>query len=141
MPYQAIERVDAGGSIIRLEKVLFFPNSVEYGSSGGVPSGGTLALLGPGNTTTGIRVPSDQKIMGASVQVNVIDALRTFNVSIRVNGIEVATLTLPLSSLGSLIASLNVPVLAGDVITVFMVRASGTGASTFAQMRIQIMMG
>jgi hypothetical protein len=141
MSYRARERIDEGGGIVRYQNVDFFPNSIEFGSTGGVPSGGTLALLGPGNTTTGIRVPSDQKIMGASIQVNVVDALRTYNVSIRVNGIEVATLGLPISSLGSQTASLNIPVLAGDVVTIFMVRASGTGSSTFSQMRIQLMMG
>lgn len=141
MAFQATERVDDGGGVIRLQSVNFFPNSIGFGSSGGVSTGGSIALLGPGNTTTGVRVPADQKIMGASILVSAIDASRTFNVSIRVNGVEAATLALPVSSLGSQTTSLNVPVVAGDAVTVLVVRTSGSGASTFNQMRVQILMG
>lgn len=112
--------------------------TVEFGNTGGVPTGGTIGLLGPGNTSTGSRVEAAKRITGASFQVNAIDASRTYNASIRVNGVEQATLALPLSSLGSQTTSLNVPLNAGDAITVFIVRTSGAGASTFVQMRVKI---
>jgi hypothetical protein len=141
MPFRAVERVDAGGGVVRFQTVTFFPNSLEFGNTGGVPSGGTIALLGPGNTTTGVRVPADQRIMGASIQVNVIDALRTFNLSIRVNGIQQDTVPLGLSLLGAQNVALNIPLLATDVVTLFLVRTSGTQASTFTQMRAQLLVG
>lgn len=138
---RAVERVDDGSGVVRLQNVDFIPNSIGFGNTGGVPSGGTLGLLGPGNTSTGIRVPYDQRIMGVSLQVNVIDTARAYNLSIRVNGVEVSTLSLALSTLGNQNVSLNIPVLTGDVITLFMVRTSGTQASTFTQIRAQILMG
>lgn len=141
MAFQATERVDDGGGVIRLQTVNFFPNSIGFGNTGGVPSGGTLGLLGPGNTSTGIRVPADQKIMGVSLQVNVVDASRTYNLSIRVNGVEQATLALGLSTLGAQNTALNIPLVTGDVVTIFMVRTSGTQASTFTQMRAQLLVG
>lgn len=141
MPFRAVERIDEGNGIVRYQTVEFFPNSIEFGNTGGVPSGGTIALLGPGNTTTGVRVPTDQRIMGASIQVNVIDAIRTFNLSIRVNGIEQATIPLGLSLLGAQNVALNIPLIATDVITLFVVRTSGTQASTFTQMRAQLLVG
>jgi hypothetical protein len=141
MPYTAIQREEPGGGIVRLQKVNFFPNSIGYGNTGGVPPGGTIALLGPGSTNLGIRVPADMKLMGASFLVNLIDASRTFNASIRVNGAEVAAIPLPLSTLGAQVTSLNIPVVTGDVVTVVIVRTSGTGASTFIQMRVQVLVG
>lgn len=141
MPLRARERVDAGGGIVRFQNVDFFPGSLEFGNTGGVPSGGTIALLGPGNASVGVRVPSDQRIWGASLQVNVIDVARTFNLSIRVNGVEQATLALGLSLLGAENVAMNVPLLAGNLITVFMVRTLGVQASTFSQMRAQILVG
>jgi hypothetical protein len=138
---RAIERVDDGTGIIRIQSVDFIPNSIGFGNTGGVPSGGTLGLLGPGNTSVGIRVPYDQRIMGVSLQVNVIDTARTFNLSIRVNGVEVSTLALALSTLGTQNVALNIPVVTGDVITLFMVRTSGAQASTFTQIRAQLLTG
>lgn len=141
MPYLAIERVDDGSGIVRLQQVSFFPNSIGFGNTGGVPSGGTVGLLGPGNTSVGFRVPADQKIMGVSLQVNVVDATRAYSLSIRVNGVEVGTLALPVSTIGNQNAALDIPLVTGDVVTLFMVRTSGAQASTFTQMRAQLLVG
>ena len=80
----------------------------------------------------GYRVIRAGTITGASIQVDALDATRSFTLSVRLNGAEVQTLTLPVSTLG-VDGTFGVPtaVVAGDIITVFMVRASGGGASTF----------
>jgi hypothetical protein len=72
-------------------------------------------------------------ITNASVQVDVVDAARAYNLDVRVNGVSVATLALPVSTLGAdtCTAPISVAVACGDIITAFMVRTAGGGASTF----------
>jgi hypothetical protein len=78
----------------------------------------------------GQRQISAGTICGASLQVNVASA-NSYNLSIRVNGVEVATLALPAGSTGAHTAALSVAFLAGDVITTFLVRTAGSGTSAF----------
>jgi hypothetical protein len=103
----------------------------QFGNTSGVPGAGTRQLASPGNTLVGIRMNRAGTIKGASIQVDVIDATRTFDLDIRLNGTSVATLALPVSTLGAHSTALSVAVAAGDVITTFMVKTSGGGASTF----------
>lgn len=72
-------------------------------------------------------------ITDASIQVNAADGARTYNLSIRVNGVEVATLTLVSGTTGNdtCIVHLAAPVVCGDVVTAFLVRTAGVGGSTF----------
>jgi len=65
--------------------------------------------------------------------VDVVDAARAYDLDIRVNAVSVATLALPVSTIGAdtCTAPLSVAVVCGDVITAFLVRTAGGGASTF----------
>jgi len=103
----------------------------QFGRSGAVPGGGTLQLFGPGSTTTGFRMDRPGTITGGSIQVNVVDAVRAYKLSIRVNGVEVALVALPVATLGASSVALAVAVVAGDLLTAFMVLTAGAGASTF----------
>jgi hypothetical protein len=71
-------------------------------------------------------------ISGASIQVDSVDAARAYDLDIRVNTVSVATLALPVSTIGANTAAFAVAVVAGDVITAFLVRTAGVGASTFS---------
>lgn len=106
---------------------------MQFGNIAAVPGGGTLQLLGAGSTTVGYRQFSAGTIDNASIQVNTADAARSYNLSIRVNGVEVATLVLPAGSTGAdtCTSPLSAAVNCGDVITAFLVRTAGVGGSTF----------
>lgn len=104
----------------------------QFGRSTQVPGGGTLQLLGPGDTTVPLRVNRAGAIVGASIQVNMVDASRTFDLQIWQNGASVATVSLPLSTLGAARSDLNVAVAVGDLILAYLVRTTGVGASTFS---------
>ncbi len=110
-----------------------YPAKFQFGNTVSVPAGGTLQLQGPGNTLSGLRVNRAGNITGASIQVNVADGARSYNLDIRVNGVSVATLALPAGSSGAHTAALAVAVAAGDVITAFMVRTAGAGPSAFGE--------
>lgn len=73
-------------------------------------------------------------IDNASIQVDAADGARTFNLEIRVNGVTVATLTLVSGTTGNdtCTVPISAAVVCGDVITAFLVRTAGVGASTFA---------
>lgn len=110
----------------------------QFGRTVVVPGGGTLQQQGPGNTLAGVRVNRAGTITGGSIQVNVVDAVRAYKLSIRVNGVEVALVALPVGTIGASTAALAVAVVVGDVITAFMVRTAGAGASTFSEQHAMI---
>lgn len=112
--------------------------TLEFGNTGGVPVGGSVGLLSAGNTSAGARMMRAGRITSASIQVNAADGVRNYNLSIRVNGVEVATVALAIGTTGNHSAALSVAVAAGDAVTAFMVRTSGAGASTFTQMHAVI---
>lgn len=91
-------------------------------------------MNGPGAAILGYRMMRAGTITGASLQVDVVDAARTYNLDIRVNAVSVATLALPLSTLGVSTVALAVAVAVGAVVTAFLVRTAGSGGSTFAEM-------
>lgn len=103
----------------------------QFGNDNPVPGAGTLQLEWAGDSLVAMRQNRAGTITGASVQVNVVDASRDYNLSIRVNGIEVATLALPAGSLGNDTVALSSPLAAGDLLSAFLVRTAGSGASTF----------
>lgn len=111
-----------------------FP-STEYlfGQTVNVPAGGTLQLQGPGQSLSGVRTLRAGIITGASIQVNVLDAARAYNLEIRVNGVAAATVPLPIGATGAQSTALAVAVAAGSSITAFMIRTAGAGGSTFAE--------
>lgn len=105
----------------------------QFGNSAAVPGAGTLQLTGPGLALSGLRMNRAGTITGASIQVNVVDNARAYDLDIRVNGVSVATLALPILTLGAHTVALAVAVAAGDLITAFMVLTAGVGASTFVE--------
>jgi hypothetical protein len=92
-----------------------------------------LQLEGPGSTLAGFRVYRAGTITAASIQVDVVDVTRSYNLEIRVNGVAAATLALPAGSIGASTVALAVAVAVGDVVTAFMVKTIGVGASTFGE--------
>jgi hypothetical protein len=78
------------------------------------------------------------RLTAASVQVNVVDPSRAYNLEMRVNGIVAATVNLPISTLGVISTTLNVAINAGDLLTVFLVRTSGSGGSAFTEVNAMV---
>lgn len=113
----------------------FIPDhvSVGFGAVASVPAAGTRQLLGAGSTLGAWRVPRTGRITAGAIQVDVIDVARAYKLSIRINTVEVALVALPVSTLGAQDVVLNVAVVAGDLLTAFMVRTAGAGGSTFIQ--------
>lgn len=110
----------------------------QFGRRVKVPAGGTLFLFGAGSASPGMRIARAGQITGASLQVDAVDAGRTYDLVIYVNGGQVAVLALPLSTLGVQTAALAVAVMAGDVVTAALVQTAGAGASTFAEQQAVI---
>jgi hypothetical protein len=102
--------------------------NLAFANTSTVPAGGTLQLT----SVAGIRLPRGGTITAASIQVGAVDSSRNYNLSIRVNGTEQATVALN-GVLGNSNAALNLPVAANDVITAWITRTSGTGVSSFTQ--------
>jgi len=108
--------------------------SYQFGNTVVVPSAGTLQLRGSGNSLAGFRILRAGYLTSASIQVEVVDATRAYNLDIRRNGVSIATVPLAISTLGNAVNVVPfVALAAGDVITAFMVRTSGAGGSTFAE--------
>jgi hypothetical protein len=105
-----------------------------FGVTFSVPTAGTLQLQGPGNAIEGYRISRAGRITAGSIRVNAGDSSRTYNLDIRVNGSSVATVPLALSTLSNSLSNLSVSVAVGDIMTAFLVRTSGSGASTFGEM-------
>jgi hypothetical protein len=107
-------------------------NKYSFGRSAAVPAGGTLQLFATGQTLQGFRVIRAGKITGLSVRVNAADGARTYQLQVFVNGVlSTAVLTLASGSTSASTTALALAVAAGDIITAFMVRTAGAGASTF----------
>jgi hypothetical protein len=108
----------------------------QFGRNTIIPGGGSLQLFGPGPTQTALRLLRAGILTAASIQVGVVDATRTYNLDVRVNGILVQTVPLAISTLGNqVVFAVPTIVAAGDLVTVFMVRTGGVGASTFSDMQ------
>lgn len=100
---------------------------LQLGASSNIPRGGRLQLGGAGHALAPLRMGRAGTIVGASVQVSPqADTIQSYDVEIHRNGVLAATLPLPAGSLGASTTSLSVPVVVGDVITVWMGRTSGT---------------
>ena len=110
----------------------------QFGRSTQVPGSGTLQLLGPGDTTVPVRVNQAGTIVGASIQVDVVDASRAYQLEVWKNGASVATVALAASTLGNVRSDIAVAVSAGDLISTFMVQTAGNGASTFSNLHAMV---
>lgn len=107
-------------------------NKYSFGRSAAVPAGGTLQLFATGQTLQGFCVIRAGKITGLSIRVNTADGARTYQLQVFVNGVlSTAVLTLASGSTSASTTALALVIAVGDIITTFMVRTAGAGASTF----------
>lgn len=105
----------------------------QFGRSTQVPGAGSLQLVGPGDTTVPVRINRVGVITGASVQVDTADiGGRNYDLQVWKNGASVATVALVAGAVGNSASNLNVAVAVGDLISAYLVRTAGAGASTFA---------
>lgn len=104
-----------------------------FGRSAAVPAGGTLQLFAVGQTLQGFRALRTGFITGLSLRTNVGDAVRSYELRVFLNGVlSAAVLAFPAGGGTSQATTvLLVPVVAGDIVTAFLVRTAGAGASTF----------
>ena len=109
----------------------------QFGQTAQVPAGGTLQMEGPGNSLSGFRVTRPGTITAASVAVNAVSA-NTYDLQIRVNGVTAATVTLAAGNTSAQSIALAVAVVAGDIISAFMVRTAGAGGSAFNEEHITV---
>jgi hypothetical protein len=109
--------------------------TLQFGQTTNVPSGtGVLALIGGGvpSSAVGTRMLRAGTFTGASLQVDQLDTVRAYKLSIRINGSEVASVALSTSTLGNHDAGLSAAYAAGDLLSVSVERTSGAAAkSTF----------
>ena len=107
----------------------------------GVPAGGTRYLRVGQNIVTssaGFHLPKDSTLRSITLQVNVVDNLRSYNIEVLKDpagrlGAPVVLATLPLAtgSLNNIANTLAVNVVAADELGARIVRATGTGRSSF----------
>jgi hypothetical protein len=103
-----------------------------FGRAAAVPAGGTLQLFAVGQSLQGFRALRNGTLTGLSLKTNVGDAVRSYNLEIRLNGVAAATLAFPAGGGDSqATTALAVAVVAGDIVTAFMLLTAGAGASTF----------
>jgi hypothetical protein len=105
----------------------------QFGRSVSVPPAGSLQLQSPGSSLAGFASHRAGTLTGASLSVNAADGTRTYKLSIRVNGVEQASLTLNTGNTTVVSSSLNVSISASDVLTTFLTLTAGVGASTFTE--------
>lgn len=98
-----------------------------------MPIGGDLQLE-DGGVLTGFVVTAGGTITRASIIVNTADGANSYKLSIRVNGVEVSSVTLASGSTKNQSSVLSSAVVAGDIVTAYMTRTAGAGASAFNSM-------
>ena len=95
-------------------------------------SGGSLQMTGAGSTGAGVNMLSAGTITGLSIAVDVADGSNNYTLEIRRGGAAIVTLTLN-GVTSNRNSALSVAVLAGDILTAFLIRTSGVGASAFSE--------
>jgi hypothetical protein len=106
----------------------------QFGHKGRVPTGGIQYLAGSGQVLTsdvGMRMLRAGTLKAGWLQVSDIDATRAFKLSVKINGSEVESVSLPVSTLGATSLAFTTTFAANDILTISVERTSGTGASTF----------
>lgn len=118
-----------------------------YSANNGVPAGGTRFLSTFQNiatSSTGDRIIRASVLRGVSVKVDVVDAARSFDINVLSpsSGVPViiATLTLPVSTIGAQTSSLSVALATGAELGAQIVRATGAGASTFSNINVSVLL-
>lgn len=109
-----------------------------FGLTFAVPTGGTQQLLGPGSTLAAYQLAHVGRITAASVQVNIADTTNAYDLQIRINGVTVTSINLAANTLGARSNLLSVAVNEGDLLTLFLVRTSGSGGSDFTEVNAAV---
>jgi hypothetical protein len=110
------------------------PSSFQFGLTTNV-IGASAQFLGPDATTNGFVLSNRGYIVGGSIGVTGPASANDYNMEIRVNGVTAAVVPLPAGQLKAF-ANLSVAVSAGDTVTAFMVRTTGSGNSSFGNQQV-----
>jgi hypothetical protein len=124
-----------GGGVVPIGRV----REYVFGSGIAVPSSGTLYLdcVVP-TSAAALRMSVDALLRRISVQVDQADASNSFNIEVLKNGASAGILALPASSLGTHAASYSTAFLAGDRLSVRIVRSAGSGRSQFRNVHVTV---
>lgn len=121
--------------------------NLRYNHNLGVPSVGTRYLyagVGTLSSNCGDRIPVASTLSTITVEVDVIDASRTFTIEIisdpTATPVVIDSLTLPLSSRGATTTALTANIAADTEIGARIVRATGTGGSSFNHIVVNIIL-
>jgi hypothetical protein len=116
-----------------------------YSISTGVPTAGTRYMVtgdGVATSAAGDRISRDSRIRTITVEVQQIDTARSFDIEILSTPSGTPTLlsslTLPVSTKGAIVTSLDVAVSAGTEIGARIVRATGTGQSSWNEANVTV---
>lgn len=107
---------------------------LQFGTNQKVPASGTLYLQGAGGVVTssvGHRMLRAGAVKGASIQVDAADGSNDYNLSIRINGSQVATLALASGNVGNHSVAISQAYAAGDTLEAALIRSAGSTSSTF----------
>lgn len=89
-------------------------------------------------------MPENCTLYAISVEVDVIDTVRTFDIEILTDpsgaGVVIGTLALPTSSRGASVTGLSAAVTAGTEIGARIVRSSSSGGSTFNAVVVNVVL-
>jgi len=101
---------------------------ITFGSNLSVPLGGVRFLKSAGNVATsaaGLYLPRNGVITAATLQVDTAPTSNNYKLSIKINGTEVASLSLPNGNDTAASTALNVSYNAGDELSLSMERVGG----------------
>jgi len=125
-----------------------FGTAMRYTHDSGIPASGTRYLRTGQSilcSSAGDRLINDVRMIGMSIRTNATDAVRDYDVEFirdpSGSPVVLATLPLPSGSKSEGDNTFDAAVLATDEIGVRMVRTSGTGASTFNQINVNVQFG
>lgn len=108
--------------------------NLHFGQTIKVPGSGTLYLKSAGGvlgSAAALRMIRAGTLQGASIQVDQIDGARAYKLSVQINGAEVESVALPVSTLGAVSTAFSAAYASGDLLRCAIIRTSGTGASLF----------
>lgn len=119
---------------------------LEFSVSAGVPGSGTRYLdrAGVAVSSVPIRLPADATVIGMTVLVDAVDGSRAYDVQVVSDpggadtSVAGASLALPLSTTEVSSRALSGTIAAATKWGILMTRTSGAGASTFADVRVEL---
>jgi len=118
-----------------------------YSANNGVPGGGTRFLstfTGVATSSAGDRIIRASTLRGVSVLVSVVDVANSYDINVLSpsSGVPViiATITLPISTIGAHTSSLSVAIAAGAELGAQIIRATGAGVSSFSNINVSVLL-